>query len=132
MLPTKRRLLGCISIIVLAVVFEEYRSPPAMFSFHLGAIEFQSLSIGSFLLASALFSIGAVVARGRFLTTALALAAGLWLVTQFLLLRVAAGIDNAGLFEIAFSNLPVLGAYLVAATFGSFAGDWYYRSEFGS
>lgn len=80
-----------------------------------------------------LFSIGAVVARGNFLSYALIFATVMWLITQILLFSIAAypeGRPDIG--TIALANAPALIVYWVAATIGAFAGGRYYAREFDS
>jgi len=55
-----RKLLGIAAIVVCGLVFEFYESPPSMTSFLVGDSEFFVPSIGSFLIVTLLFSIGAV------------------------------------------------------------------------
>ena len=128
-----RKLLGIVAIVVCGLVFEFYESPPSMASFLVGDFEFFVPSIGSFLIVTLLFSIGAVVARGNFLSYALIFATVMWLVTQYLLFSIAeypGGRPSIG--AIALSNSPALLVYWVAAAIGAVAGGWYYAREIGS
>jgi hypothetical protein len=127
-----RKLLGIAAIIVVAVILEFYESPPVMHSFHIGGYPYYVLSFGSFLVATLVFTLGSIVARGHFLVYALAFAVFLWLILQYLLYDISAPAESVSIFEIARSNLPVLLAYLAAATVGAFAGGWYYEHEAGA
>ena len=132
MLPKLRKLLGIATIIVIAVIFEYYESPPVMISFHIGGSPYYVLSFGGFLVATLVFTLGSVVARGHFLAYALAFAVFIWLILQYLLYDISAPAESVSIFEIARSNLPVLLEYLAAATIGAYAGGWYYAHEIGA
>jgi len=124
-----RKLLGVAAIIVIAVILETYESPPVMISFQIGGAPYYVLSIGGFLVATLVFTLGSIVARGHFLANALVFAVFIWLLVQYLLYDISAPAESVSIFEIALSNLPVLLAYLVAATIGAYAGGWYYAHE---
>jgi len=126
-----RKLLGIAAIVVCALVLEFYEGPPAMVSFFVGEFEFVVPSIGSFLLVTLLFSIGAVVARGNFLAYALIFATVMWVILQYLLYTIAVfpeGRPDIG--TIALSNSPALLVYWIAAAIGAVGGGCYYTSEF--
>ena len=132
MLPIFRKLLGIAAIIVFAVILEFYESPPVMILFHVGGSPYYVLSFGGFLVATLVFTLGSIVARGHFLAYALAFAVFIWLILQYLLYDISASAESVSIFEIARSNLPVLLVYLAAATIGSYVGGWYYAHEIGA
>jgi len=128
-----RKLLGIVAVVVCAIIFEFYESPPAMSSFFVGKSEYWVPSMGSFLLAMLLFSIGAVIARGSFLPYALVLATLIWAITQYLLFSIAVYPEaRPSIASIALSNFPGLLAYWLAAAIGAVLGGRYYTAEFES
>lgn len=128
-----RKLLGIAAIVVCALILEFYEAPPAMSSFFVGESEYWVPSIGSFLVVTLLFSIGAVIARGHFLPYALVFATVMWVITQYILLSIAVFPEGRpSIASIALSNSPGLLVYWLGAAIGAIAGGRYYTREFES